>query len=465
MEAIIYARQSKDDSGEEKGVRRQTEDGEKLAELRGYNVIARYADNDVTGTGKKKRPGFESVIKDITSGRAQVVIIWEMARIQRNRADEVRLYEACKNANAKIAMVRGPELDFSTPSGRLVADVLGSVARQEIEMKADRQQRAQEQAAYEGRRVGGRRPMGYTASGMELIKEEADAVRTAYDAFLAGTSLGSIARSWNTAGLISPQGSEWDRGNVGQVLRNARNAGKRTYRGAIVADAAWPEIVPETTWRAVRTILDDPSRRTAPRGGTALLTGIAVCGVCGTERVHTGGTPKHVEYATYRCRSMRCVSRNAGPVDKFVSDVIVERLSRPDAAELLIDAEAPDLDAVNAELLALRSRQTSLAVDFADGILTGQQLRAASERIAGRITELESKIADAGRVDILGPLVHAEDVQAVWDGMDTDRRRAVIAVLADVTIYAVGRGTRTFRPETVRVEFRGVRRPALPAAV
>jgi hypothetical protein len=55
---------------------------------------------------------------------------------------------------------------------------------------------AVEQAVAQGRRVGGRRPFGYSTA-MHPLKREAAAVRWAYAELLAGASLGSIARDWN----------------------------------------------------------------------------------------------------------------------------------------------------------------------------------------------------------------------------------------------------------------------------
>ena len=60
-------------------------------------------------------------------------------------------------------------------------------------------------------------------------------------------------------------------------------------------------------------------------------------------------------------------------------------------------------------------------------------------------------MADAGRTDVLGPLVHAKDVQAAWDGLGTDRRRAVIDALVTVVIMPAGQGAKKFREETVVV--------------
>ncbi len=62
-------------------------------------------------------------------------------------------------------------------------------------------------------------------------------------------------------------------------------------------------------------------------------------------------------------------------------------------------------------------------------------------------------MANAGRVSVLGDLVTAYDVKAVWHDIGLDRRRAVIDALMTVTLLSPGRGARTFRPETVHIEW------------
>ena len=74
-----------------------------------------------------------------------------------------------------------------------------------------------------------------------------------------------------------------------------------------------------------------------------------------------------------------------------------------------------------------------------------------------RLETLEDEIADAGRVDILGPLIAAENVAAAWDVLTVARQRAIVDMLATVILHPPGRGTRTFRPETVEIEWKADR--------
>lgn len=478
MDTVIYLRQSQDRTGEELGVTRQREDAQRLAELRGWNVVAEYTDNDVSAAGKRRRQGFENVLTAVEEGRASCVLAWDMTRLTRNSRDRLRLLELGKSRGLTIAFVRGTDLDLSTPAGRLTADILGSVAQHEIEQKSDRQRRAAVQAAAQGRWIGGRRPFGYEPDGITVRADEAAAVIAGYDAILTGVPLGRIARNWNSMGLLTPQArrdgteSHWIAQTIRAVFLNPRYAGLRSHvtdrmletmdpraarLKAIVGPAVWPALVSQETWRAVVEVLTDPGRANLPRSGRALLTGVALCGVCGAT-VHRGGAPARsgrAGYRTYRCgAAMGHIGRAAAPVDEYVSDVVVARLERPDAASLLIEDSHPDAGELRREAQALRARLDALARLLADGTLTEAAVRQESGRLRAKLDNIEAAQGSAGRINVLRGLVDTPRVREAWERLDVDRRRAVIETLLVVTLLPPGRGTRTFRPESVVIEQR-----------
>jgi DNA invertase Pin-like site-specific DNA recombinase len=473
VDTVIYLRQSQDRTGEELGVSRQREDARKMAELRGWHVVAEHVDNDISAAGKRIRPGFEAVLTAVQDGLATCVVAWDMTRLTRNSRDRLRLLELGKRHGLTVAFVRGTDLDLSTPAGRLTADILGSVAQHEVDQKSDRQRRAALQAAEQGRRIGGRRPFGYEPDGMTVREAEAAAVVSGFEAVLAGVALGRIAAEWNTRGLLTPQPrrdgspSAWTAQTIRAMFLNPRYAGLRSHvtehmlesmnprvarLNGIVGPAAWEPLVSEETWRAAVEILTDPSRANLPRSGRGLLTGVARCGVCGAT-VHRGAAPARggrPGHTTYRCRAaMGHVGRAARPVDEYVSELAVQRLQNPDAAQLLAGDSRPDAAKLRREARALRVRLDSLAGLLADGVLTETGVRRESSKLRAKLAEVEAAQAVAGRVDVLGQLVGAPDVRAVWEGLGVGRQRAVIETLMTVTLLPPGRGTRTFRPESV----------------
>jgi site-specific DNA recombinase len=466
LQAAVYLRQSLDKTGEGAAVERQREDALSLAKIRGWEVVMIEMDNDVSAAGKRHRPGFEAILTAIEKGEVGAVISWDMTRLTRNRRDTVRVIETGERHKTVLAFVKGSDLDLSHSSGRMMADILASVARQEIEQKSDRQRRANLQAAMDGRRMGGRRPFGYEQD-MTIREVEATAVRQAFDDVLAGVPLGQIARDWNAAGLLTPlktrkgEPSQWTSANVRPVLMNPRYAGLRGYgpklddgsrKIEVVAQAKWPALVPEETWRAVVGLLSDPERFTGrSRGARALLTGIALCGIC-EATVHGGGANRYGN-RIYRCSgSYGHVCRTAEPVERWVSEVAIARLSRDDATELLRDDNRPDVEAARSEVRVLRLRLDQSATEFADGVLTASQLRTMTERLRHKIATIEAQMADAGRTDVLGPLVQASDVRKVWEALGTARQRVVIDALMTIKIMSAGQGRRPFDPETVIIE-------------
>jgi site-specific DNA recombinase len=453
MRAVVYTRQSFDRTGEGAAVARQLEDCLQLAELRGWTIVEQHSDNDISAAGKKKRPGFEAVLSAIAEDRATVVIAWALDRLSRNRADELRLVELCEAKAATIALVRGTDLDMSTPAGILVADVMGATARHEIKQKSDRQKRAQQQAAEQGRPAGGRRAFGYGRDGVTVVEAEAQHVREAFADVMHGASLKSIARRWNDAGAFTTAGNLWTHGTVRGVLKNPRYAGLRTYRGEVVGPAVWPALIDADTFEAVRAILSVPERRTTlTTARKYLLPGLVLCWRCRSDCM-TGHT-RHGK-RVYVCRANKCISRKADPVDQYVEAVVVERLSRPDAADLLSADDRDNVRELQGRAAGIRERLDDLATGLEEGVLTLPAVRKSSERLRTELAAVEAEMAAAVHTDALGPLVAAQDVAEVWSRLDVQQRRQVVDALMTVTLLKPENGRRDFDPETVKIEWRG----------
>lgn len=452
--AIIYTRQSLDRDGDGLVVARQEQDCLKLCRDRAWTVIpdpltgkTAVTDNDISASSGKPRPGFARVLRLVDEKAVDVVVVWAVDRLVRKLADLEDVIERCERAGVKLATVCG-DIDLSTDAGRLVGRILASVARGEMERKAARQRRDYQQRAEAGKPdPWTHRPFGYEMDKMTLVSAEARAVADACEQLLAGGTLRGIAVQWNAAGLACPQGApRWKGQTVRAVLGNPRIANLSVYRGEIVGQGTWPPLVNEATWRAVRAVLDDPTRGVRTRGIRSLLGGIARC-YCGAPAYGTRnsrGTPG------YRCRDMATrlqpgshghVCRLSSPVDDYITELVIERLSRPDAADLLIDHDRPDIDALRSEAQVLRARLEEIACEFADDpTMPAAMVRTMTERVQAKLADVEAQMADAGRVSVLGGLAGAKDVRTVWDDLDIDRRRAVINTLMSITLHSPGRG-------------------------
>ena len=453
MSAALYARISLDREGEALGVTRQQEDARALAAKLGLTITEEYVDNDISASTRstKARPGYAAMIAAVEDGRIRHIVAYSNSRLTRRPRELESLVELHQRTGVQLHTVVSGNYDLSTADGRLQARLLGSIDAAEAERTSERISRAARQAAEAGRWHGGPRPFGYEADGVTVREVEATALRDGFAAVLTGESLASIARAWNEAGLRTGRsGKPWATPSVREALCNGRYAGLRMRLGEVAAEAQWPAVVDRETWEAVRTILRDPARSHGPKGARRLLTGLAVCGVCGGTVFASGGNQAK---PVYRCRTMGHVARQAEPIEEWVTAAVLGRLGAPDAEGLFGPrAKSPEVEVLREDAQALRARLAELADLFADGAVTAEQLRAGTARLRDRLDEVERAIADGM---VVSPLARfsGRDPAVVWAGLDVDVQRSVIGWLAEVRILSTGRGARRFDPETVQVRW------------
>lgn len=451
--AALYLRLSVDRRADEQGVTRQREDCLDLIQRRGWSVGAEFVDNDTSASGKVRRPGFEALLEAIADGKVRHVVAWNLDRIVRTTRDRLDLVDACQRHGAVVALVRGTDLDPSTPGGRLHLAILQEVAQHELDSRHDRQTRAMRQLAEAGKPWTANRPFGYQRDGITQVKVEADLLRAAYRAVTAGESMYGIAQQWNKAGVPTTFGNTWSAASVRQVLVNPRYGGLRAHNGEIVGQAAWKGVVDEETWRAAERVMKAPGRRRhhPMPGRRYLLSGLALCGRCGGTM--TSGLTRH-GVRTYRCRRFH-LSRAGEPVDAFVERIVVTRLNRADGRALLAPPveEGPDL---SGEAVRLRGRLDMMAAEFgSDPSMSPAEYRAMRQPVVEQLTEVERRLDAAGPVPDLAGLDAAEDAGEWWAGLSLDLRRTVVATLMTVTVLPAVRGRHGFDPSLIVIEWVG----------
>lgn len=487
----LYLRQSLDRDSRQEGIERQRARCRALAESRGWEVVDEYVDNDVSAS-KPRGAGtaWARLIDHAKSGRVEVVVAVDQDRILRGIRDLVTLMDV----GARIATVDG-ELDLTTAEGEFRATLAAGLARFEVQRKSERQKRANAHRRERLLPAGGRRAFGYTRLkagaaanwptrvgadgrewpdyGHEPLEPEATAVRRGYAMLLAGATLRSIARAWNAEGLTTTVGKPWEAHSVRAVLANPRNAGLvapprsaadvMTTHNLGLADlpvGSWEPLVAPETWAAARDLLADPVRRSSPGAvPRSLLSGIATCGVCGGAM--KAGVIRDIR--SYRCSESPHLSRKRDDADFFITHVVLERLSRPDAADLLRRDDTPDVERLRGELLEAQQAEESVLSLVGRGLTTVDKAAATLRDVRERIGRLESALSDAGRVDVFGDLVAEADAagedggarwQAVaeaWAALDIDRQRAIVRKLLAIEMRSPGKGSRAPRDAAGRL--------------
>jgi DNA invertase Pin-like site-specific DNA recombinase len=106
-------------------------------------------------TGKTMdRPGFNRLVADAEAGKVSRVVVWRLDRLGRTAKGLTALFEDLLARGVDLVSLKDG-LDLVTPAGRLMANVLASVAAYETEVRAERIVAGQSAAREAGKTWGG----------------------------------------------------------------------------------------------------------------------------------------------------------------------------------------------------------------------------------------------------------------------------------------------------------------------
>ena len=255
-------------------------------------------------------------------------------------------------------------------------------------------------------------------------------MKRAYADFLSGRTLSSIAREWNEGGHFTRAGGRWTQSSVSLFLKSPRNAGLRAHRGEVVGKGQWEPIVSEATWRKAVARITDPARRSGGKSKASYLaTGLVRCGRCGAT-VRKGVSRHGTKY--YLCGATPHMNRSLEPVDDLVAALLIGRLAQPDA----LARTTAENDGLSRESAELRDRLENLATDYADGLISREQMTAGSRRIRARLDAVKKQMEreDLAALKALVP-DEGDPLDAAaerWANAPLHLRRAALRLLADV---------------------------------
>ncbi len=109
-------------------------------------------------TGKTMdRPGWKALEADLQAGRVSTLVVWRLDRLGRTAKGLTALFDdlICRKINL-VSLKDG--LDLSTPAGRLLANMLASIAQFETEIRVERILAGQAVARAAGKVLGGGKP-------------------------------------------------------------------------------------------------------------------------------------------------------------------------------------------------------------------------------------------------------------------------------------------------------------------
>lgn len=424
-------------------------------------------DNDRSASkyATKDRPEYKRLGRVLQKG--DVLVAWEASRLSRDMGTYVALRDLCLSRGVSLSY-GGQLVDLEDM--KFLID--GMLSEQESQKLSKRVLRGKRAAAMAGR-PSSRPPWGYrreldpvTGKTVNWVIDEKDGpiVKEVIERVLDGQSLWSIVRDLEARG-IKPRrvqknaAAKWRPQPLRVTISSPTYAGLRKHQGVVIGQGTWEPMITVEQHERLVALLSDPARRTNHRGPEPrhLLTGIALCGVCGETMRYGGSRNTYPSGARYICSGKSCVGRKVEPVDLLVTETILARLERPDALKLLTPKpDNSELKAVLAEANTLRQRLASAVEQFTEGNLSATSLAAIEGKLLPQIEAAEAKT----HVQIESPLVAklaSPDARAIWDSFSVADRRTVVKSLVTVRINKTTArgGNVAFIPEDIDITWNG----------
>jgi len=401
------------------------------------------------------------MLSDVQHGHITAMVVWDIDRLTRTPRELEDIIDLADKTNLSMANVGG-EIDLSTPQGKLTARIKGSVARHESDQLSRRLRRAFQQKALSGQ-PHSYAPFGFTRIVMEDGKKwdtvnqaQADVINEAANRYVSGESLRSICRDLMRRGIPAPKSNNWAEQTLRQILMRPVNIGLRQHKGEIVGKANADPVMTEELYNQVQARLFDPERIRQTRGPSPkyLLSAIARCGLCGGKMRHSKATRynnKNIP-AQYDCKECFKVRRKSEPIEQIVTGAVIARLKDPKLFSALAKDATGELPRLREQLDGLNARLDIAADQFADGAMTGEQLKRINSKLVPEIDDLKKRISHRQGTNPILKLV-GPDASERWEKAPIEIKRKVISELMDITIMPAGAG-KPFDPELIKIEWK-----------
>lgn len=420
----------------------QREQIEAWAKSRGHEVIAWHEDLDQSG-GTIDRPGFQAALARIEAGQTGGVIVAKLDRFARSVPRAWEAIERIQQAGGTFVSV-ADDLDLSTPSGRLMFNMLGSVAQFERDRISESWKTSNARAISRGVHFTSQVPLGYFKGDdgrLVIDPETSPLVQEVFRRRAQRDSWRQIA-DWLTARHPRTDGREWSPRNIATMVQRRTYLGEAFHGEYRNPDAHQP-IVSPVEWAAANAVTGGPG---AIHAQSSLLAGVIRCAGCryAMRRAFTAYKDgRRVEF--YSCQRRHTGGRCSAPAHVMahtIEPLVVEHLLTW-VGHASWAGQSSDLESVQAAQRQLDHAEARLETFLSDDRLREAVSEDAYYAEAKRRTEaVENARAE---LEAARTQLHVDEgrqyvLVSEWDGWDHAHRADLIRKSLDAVYVRKGRG-------------------------
>lgn len=400
-----------------------------------WQMAGIYADEGITGTVAKKRPGFMKMIEDCRKGKIDMIVTKSVSRFSRNNLDCLMYVRELKQLGIPIIFEK-EGINTIQVSSELLLTLFGALSQAESESISMNVKLGIRQSLKNGNvRFSYKTFLGYRkgADGQpEIVPEQADIVGRIYNDFLAGATYLEIAKRLTEENVPTMGGgNRWFSERIKSILKNEKYKGDALLQKTYITDpiskrvkknnGELPMYYVENSHPAIieRRIFDRVQEEIARRAGkkkvkqtgtkTELgrysgkyaLTELLYCGECGTPYRRCTWSRDGKKKIVWRCVSRLdygkkyCKSSPSVEESRLHNAITAAITKKANSEEINIGGIMDHIESFGSQ------RDT-------DGIIQRQRRIAEIEKVIDDLARLNSDEAQSGELDYKFSELYAE---------------------------------------------------------
>lgn len=400
-----------------------------------WQMAGIYADEGITGTVAKKRPGFMKMIEDCRKGKIDMIVTKSVSRFSRNNLDCLMYVRELKQLGIPIIFEK-EGINTIQVSSELLLTLFGALSQAESESISMNVKLGIRQSLKNGNvRFSYKTFLGYRkgADGQpEIVPEQADIVRRIYNDFLAGATYLEIAKRLTEENVPTMGGgNRWFSERIKSILKNEKYKGDALLQKTYITDpiskrvkknnGELPMYYVENSHPAIieRRIFDRVQEEIARRAGkkkvkqtgtkTELgrysgkyaLTELLYCGECGTPYRRCTWLRNGKKKIVWRCVSRLDYGKKYCKNSPSVEE---SRLHNAITAAITKKANSEEINigGIMDHIKSFGSRRDT------DGIIQRQRRISEIEKVIDDLARLNSDEAQSGELDYKFSELYAE---------------------------------------------------------
>ncbi|MCH5210024.1 MAG: recombinase family protein [Oscillospiraceae bacterium] len=400
MKAVIYARYSSDNQGEE-SIEGQLRECKEYADKNDIVIVKNYIDRALSAK-TDNRPEFQRMIKDSSKGLFDVVLVWKLDRFARNRYDSAHYKSILRKSGVKV--ISAKETISDGPEGIILESMLEGYAEYYSAELSQKVTRGMTENALKAKYNGGTMPLGYMVGSdrrYAVNPDTAPIVEEIFTRYANGDLIIDIVNSLNSRGFKSTKGADFNKSSLHMMLKNRKYIGEYKYKD-IVIPGGIPPIISEDIFKKVQQRMERNKHAPAKEKAKInyLLSTKLFCGKCGALMLgESGYGSKGNMYHYYKCannKRRKTCGKRAVKKD-WIEDLVIrltkEMVLHDDIIERIADTIYNLQFKENTILKALRKSLSDLEASI-NNMLDAIQMGVVTSSTKQRLEELERRKSD-----------------------------------------------------------------------